>query len=125
MLIAKSTETAVPVKLTICGELPALSVIVTAAERFPVTVGLKFTLIVQFAPTATLVPQALVCEKSLMFVPVIAIEEIESAALPPLVSVTVCAALDVPTSWFVNAREFTDSTTEGAATAPMPVSATD
>jgi hypothetical protein len=38
----------------------ALSVIVTIADRVPGAVGVKVTMIVQFAPAATLVPQAFV-----------------------------------------------------------------
>jgi hypothetical protein len=50
----------VPVRLTDCGLSEALSVIVTLAERLPAAFGLNVTLIVQFAPAATLEPQVLV-----------------------------------------------------------------
>jgi hypothetical protein len=58
----------VPVKLTVCvlfAVPPALSVMVMVPVRVPVVEGLKVTLIVQFPEAATLVPQVLVCEKSL------------------------------------------------------------
>jgi hypothetical protein len=50
----------VPVKVADWGLPEALSVMVTAALRAPVAVGLKVTLMVQFAPAATPVPQVLV-----------------------------------------------------------------
>jgi hypothetical protein len=52
----------IPVKLTVCGLLLALSVIVTEAVRVPAAVGLNATFIAQFAPATRLVPQVLVCE---------------------------------------------------------------
>jgi hypothetical protein len=47
----------VPVRLTDCGLPAALSVIVRAALRVPVAVGVNVTLMLQLAPAATLVPQ--------------------------------------------------------------------
>ncbi len=49
-----------PERATVCGLPLALSVIVTIADRAPAAVGVKVTMIVQFAPAATLVPQAFV-----------------------------------------------------------------
>ena len=46
-----------------------------------------------------------------------------SAAVPVLVSVTVCAALVVPTVWLANVRLVEDKLTTGIATA-VPVSET-
>src|SRR5438132_33702 len=48
-----------PVRLTVWGLLPALSVMVRAPVRVPVTVGVKLTLMVQLPPAATDVPQVL------------------------------------------------------------------
>ena len=90
----------VPVNATFCGLPEALSVIATEALRLPVAVGLKVTLIVQLALAARvagLMGHVLVCEKSPLLVPVMAILEIDSAAFPPFVSVTFCEALLVPT----------------------------
>jgi len=50
----------VPESPTVCGLPLALSVIDTDALRMPAAVGLKVTLIEQFADVATLVPQAFV-----------------------------------------------------------------
>jgi hypothetical protein len=85
----------VPVKLTVW-VLPAapllLSVTVNVPVRAPAAVGVKVTLMVQESPTATLLPQLLVWEKS----PVMETLATASAALPVLLRVTVCAALVVP-----------------------------
>lgn len=72
----------------------------TDAERAPVAVGLKVTLIVQFAPAATLAPHVFVCEKSPLFVPVMVMPKPlkVSVALPVFVRVTLWAELLVPTS---------------------------
>ena len=52
--------TPVPVRLMRCGLPDALSVIVTVPVRVPVVVGLNVTLIVQFPPAATELPQLFV-----------------------------------------------------------------
>src|SRR5437016_14500472 len=90
----------VPVMLMVCGLPAMLSVIVTAPVRMPVAVGVNVTLMVQLAPAATDVPQVLVCMKSPLATMLVTL----SAAFPVLFSVTDCAALVVPTSWFANVR---------------------
>ena len=50
----------VPVSVTLCGLLAALSVTTTVPEFVPVAVGVKVTLIVHFAPEATEAPQVFV-----------------------------------------------------------------
>ena len=77
----------------------------TDADRTPVACGVKVTDIEQLAPAATLVPQVLVCTKSAALVPVIAMLVIESAAVPPFVSVMAFAALLVFTFWLPNESE--------------------
>ena len=77
-----------------------MSVMVIVPGRLPVAVGVNVTLIVQLAPAATEVPQVLVwayCALAAMLVTL-------SAAVPEFVSVTVCAALLVPTAWLANVR---------------------
>ena len=103
-----------PVSPTDCGLPPALSVNFTVPVRLPAAVGVKVTLIVQFAPAATLDPHVLVSAKS----PEAAIWVIESAALPELVKVTTCAALGVPTSWLLNVKLDGDKLTAGAPPEP-------
>ena len=53
-------EVPVPLKLTVCGLLEALSVTVIAPVLGPVVVGVNVIVRVQFAPAATLEPQLLV-----------------------------------------------------------------
>lgn len=60
----------VPLRLLVCGLLLASSVTARTAERDPRACGVKVTSIVQLAPAAKVVPQVLVCAKSVLFVPV-------------------------------------------------------
>ena len=53
--------TPIPVRDAVCGLPEALSVTVKVPVRVPVAVGVKVTLIAQFAPAARLEPQLLVC----------------------------------------------------------------
>jgi hypothetical protein len=53
-------------------------VIATFAVLFPFALGVNVTTILQLAPEARLVPHVFVSAKSLVFVPVIAIEEMET-----------------------------------------------
>jgi hypothetical protein len=97
---AAATPTPVPVKLTICVEpavLLALSVTVRVAVRLPLAVGANVTVMLQLAPIATLPAQLLVVAKSPKLVPLRAMLATVSAAEPELLSVTLCAALVVPT----------------------------
>lgn len=81
--IAKSEP--LPPKLTICGLVAALSVIVRVPVLLPATVGVKAILIAQVAPAAKLVPQLLVWEKS----PVVTMLVIVKGEEPVLLRVTV------------------------------------
>ena len=58
-MLAMGAVTAVPVPVsgTVCGDPLALSVMVKVPVRVPVAVGVKVTLMVQFAPAATVAPQ--------------------------------------------------------------------
>ncbi len=87
-----------PLRETVCGLPVALSVMLTDALRWPVAVGVKVTLMVQFAPALTLEPQVLVSAKSPGFVPAMLMLVIVSVPLPVFVSVTVLAILVVPTT---------------------------
>jgi hypothetical protein len=83
----------VPESETVCGLPGALSLIDSVPVRVPVAVGVKVTDIVQFAPAARDVVQAVVFAKS----PVIVILMPVSGALPSEYRVTVCAGLVEPT----------------------------
>ena len=83
--------TPVPVRATVCGLPVALSVTVMVPGWLPVAVGVKVTVMVQLAPAATEVPQVLVWAYGALAAMLVML----SAPVPPLVSVTVCAALVV------------------------------
>jgi hypothetical protein len=72
------------------------------------------------ASAATLVPQVLVCEKELVFVPVMLTPVTESAVLLPLVTVTCFVGAATPGAVAVKARLVEDSTTAF----PVPLTAT-
>ena len=76
----------------------------------------------QFAPAAKLVPQLLANTNEEAFVPVTAILVIASVAVPVLVKVTDCDAVELPTGSDPNDRLVADSVAPGPR--PVPVSAT-
>jgi len=72
----------------------------TDADRAPVTVGLNVTEMVQLFNGRTEVPQVLVCAKSFGSVPVILSDVMVIAVVVlAFINVTTCAALVVPTVW--------------------------
>ena len=71
----------VPLKLTVNGVGFELA-IVSVALRVPDALGVKVTLIVQFAPAVRLEVQEVVCEKSPALTPVTVMPVIESVAAP-------------------------------------------
>jgi len=91
------TATPVPLSEMVCGELAALSVIVTAALNEPACVGAKCPCIEQFALAAKLVPQLLANTQEDALVPVSVMLPIDTAELPVLVSVTYCELPVEPT----------------------------
>jgi hypothetical protein len=116
-----------PVNGTVCGLPLALSVIVSVPTRAPNAVGVKVTLIVQFAAvdkvaglTGHAVALVLVAAKS----PEAEIELIVRAAFPVFVRVTVFAALGVFSTWLPKSRLDGASPTAGAAGTPVPVRST-
>ena len=80
-----------PVRTTDCGLSKALSVIVTLPVLVPACVGVKVTLTVQLAPTASEFPQVFVWAKS----PLAPMLVMSRVAVPGLVTVTACDALVV------------------------------
>lgn len=82
----------------LCGLPVALSAIETEAVRLLMAVGWNVMLIVQFAPTATELPQVFVWLKSDGLVPVMEILLMLSVALPVLVNVTVFGFVVWPTA---------------------------
>src|SRR5437773_1588047 len=123
---ANPTPGAVPFPLSvmICGLPPALSVSDSVPVRAPEAVGVKVTLMVQFAPAAKvagLVGQALapvlVAAKS----PEAANELIVKAAVPVFVSVTVIGVLVVASGWLPKPRLVGANPTPGAVPFPLSV----
>src|SRR5437879_5369497 len=105
-----------PLSVMICGLPPALSVSDSVPVRAPEAVGVKVTLMVQFAPAgkvAGLVGRALapvlVAAKS----PEAANELIVKAAAPAFVSVTVIGVLAVASSWLPKSRPVGANPTPG------------
>ena len=84
-----------PVSEIVCGLLPVLSVRVSVPVRVPAAVGVNFTLIVQLAPGATVLPQ--VPTPANPKSPVKLALNVR-VALPVLASVVNCAPLLVPTN---------------------------
>jgi hypothetical protein len=112
----------VPERVRLCGLPAALSVTLTLAARLPVVVGLKLTVIVHVAFTATDAGQSFVCVKSPGSVPTRVMPLIVSGAVPVFRSVDVCAALVEPTSCEPKARLAGVSVTAEAV--PVPERAT-
>ena len=83
----------------------------------PDAVGENVTLMAQFPPTATELPQLSVSAKS----PLVEIVVIAKAAEPVFVSVTVCAALVVPTVWLAKVSEAGERLAVVVDAVPVPV----
>ena len=110
------TATPVPLSVTDCGELAALSVIVKLADRLPAAVGAKVMLTVQVPAGAMLLPtQVFVLVKSPGLVPVMLTALTVKAAFPLFVMVIAWPALVVPIFWFANVRLVGESVTAGAS----------
>jgi hypothetical protein len=92
----------------------ALEEILRVPLRAPVAVGVKITLIVQFAPTATELPQLLLWERSLALTLVIAMLVILKAAWLAFVRVTVSGTLGVQTATYPKERLVAKRLTAGA-----------
>jgi hypothetical protein len=116
----------VPLKAVVCGVPVALSAIESVPVRglFDVPLGAKLTLMAQVAFTATLTPlHVLVCVKSLdtliPWAPNVRV------AVPVFVTVTVCAALVVVTSWPLKVKGVAgESVTVGVPAVPVPLRTT-
>src|SRR5439155_12014433 len=109
----------VPVRLTVCGLPLALSLTASVAVRVPAAVGVNVTLIAQAAPPGgTDAPQLLVCAKSPLFVPMIAMLEMLRLTFPVFESVTIWEALVVPTFWLLKLGE--DGVGVPIAAVPVP-----
>src|SRR5262249_53849661 len=107
----------VPVKVTVCGLVGALSLILNVPVRTPIRVGVKVTPTLQLAPGATVVPQVLpLMAKS----PLMLILLILSVAAPVFVSLTTVAALLAPSPLLPTPTLVADSVTAGVESAGPP-----
>ena len=89
-----------PERATVSGLPGALLATDRVPAAGPAAVGLKVTLTVQDPPAAMELPQVLVCANC----PLMLTEETETALLPGLDTVTVCAVLVVPSVTLPNDR---------------------
>jgi len=89
--------TPVPDRAAVWGLPVALSLTVKVAVLLPTAAGVNVTLIVQLAPAARLEPQVWVCAKSPLSVPLIAMLLMLTEEAVPLLKVSACAALLMPT----------------------------
>ena len=94
----RTGATPVPLSADICGLVKSESVTTKLADSGPVTVGVYFTVMVQFVPAAREVPQVVVREKSPEFAPDRATLEIDTDVDPAFASVNTCPVLVVPLS---------------------------
>ena len=93
------------------------------AERDPIAVGVKVTLIVQLDPDLTALPQVSLSLKSPAFAPPTAIAEIVKGAVPGLLRVIACGGLVLFRVWLVNVRLLTDRLADTVPTVPLsPIS---
>jgi len=119
--IGASGAAPVPVRPTVCGAPDALSAIESVALKLPTEPGVKTTEMGQLEPAASDAPQVFVWAKLVAPEPPRVMAVMLSAALPVLLSVTVCAALVVPLAE-VKVKEDGARETTGAGTAvPVPV----
>jgi len=107
--------------LITAGPSGALWVTVAAPVMAPVTLGVKVTLKVHFAPAATLAPQGLVPDGAALKSPLATMLEMVSVPPELLVRVTVWGALVVPTFCAAKVRLAGDRDT---GSAPVPVTST-
>ena len=116
--IAVNCGVAVPLSVTICGLLFAVSVIVRVPLRTPVAVGANATLMTQLAPAVRLAGQALVCVKSVL----VTMLPIVKADVPLFFSVTLWVELVVATACEANERDVGNAVACGMT--PLPVKLT-
>ena len=108
----------VPLRLTICGEVDPLSLTEIDPARVPVACGVNVTEIVQVAGEGpSVVPHVFVCAKS----PLAGAIEIGVDAVPVFFTVTVFAALVVPTVCAANVSLVGETVTTTVPALPVPV----
>jgi hypothetical protein len=114
----------VPVRTAVCGLPASLSVTLNVAVAAPAVVGRNVTLMVQLAPTASVLPQLLVCANNADDTPPMVTEMEVAVAALLLVRVTVCPGLVVLMVWLPNATVVGARNTAVGATETLPTSET-
>jgi len=114
--------TPVPVKVTICGEFDAVSVIVITPGMLPVVAGVNVRLTVQLAPAPSVLPQVVLdCAKS----PDAGEIESEVEAVPVFFTVTTLGGVLVdPTACAVNVSAAGVTVTVTVVAFPVPLRVT-
>lgn len=125
-LVAPATRvpdvlTASPVPLSATVEFPPLVVNVRDAAAAPAAVGVKDTLVVQYAPAARLAAQLVVVPYIEAFAPDSAMEPSVIEVLPTLVKTTARVLVVSPTFVSENPRVAVDK--DGTAKRPVPLKA--
>lgn len=109
-------ETAVPVRLTSCGEFVAVSFTVIAPVMLPTAVGANVDVMAHDAPAASEVPQVFVWPKFPLDVIKIVVE-----VEPAFFTVTILPVLVVPIACEVNVKVAGVTVTEPPPPPPVPV----
>ena len=104
----------VPFRTTDCGKPDALSAIDSEAVNVPEAAGFNSTETVQLAPIANEVPQVVVTQKEVAFVPVMVSDVSANAAVPEFFTVTICAAVVDPSLVAAKVRLAGVNVTDGA-----------
>lgn len=113
----------VPVKLTVCGLVVALSVKVNEALRVPEPDGVNVTLILQLPFAANELPQVVDSAKSPALVPLNPIPLMDSVAFPEFVMVTLWDALVEPTETPLKVNVEGEEATTGPLPVPLKLTA--
>lgn len=114
----------VPVSAAVCGLLGSLSATLRVAVAVPAAVGVKVTLIVQFAPAARVVPQVVVSANNDADVPPIETAMALRVEVVLLLRVTIFAGLVVLMAWLPKATVAGARNMPVGGVVPVPVSET-
>jgi len=114
-------EMPVPVRAAVCGELASLSATLSVAVSTDAVLGVKVTLMVQLAATASVVPQVVVWAKDEDDVPTMVMAMPVTVAALLLVRVTVLGALVVLMVWLPKSTVVGFRNTVAGAAVPVPV----
>jgi len=118
------TAVPVPVRVAVCSDPVALSATFTVAAKVVADTGVKFTEMLQLAPTARVDAQPLVRPKSAALAPPSVTLVMLSVAVPEFDRTITCALLVVLMVWLPNATVVGVRTACGVPAIPVPVRVT-